>query len=611
VTRARTRFIRRHLPPVGVALISLFFLAGTAAAVSPSPSAAPTTVIHFGWTANPDSLNPFTATTQAAYEIINLNYDLLTKVDPATWQPAPSLAKSWETSVDGKTWTFHLVHNATWQDGVPLTARDVAFTFNYIIDNKMGNFLTYTEFIEKAVAVDDYTVQIICSQPKANMLGLWIPIVPQHIWKSIDPKKANATFQNDPPIIGSGPYQVVEFKKSDYVRLVANKTYFRGAPKNDQLIFQTYQSADTMTQDMKSGTLAACWGIPDAQFKPLGARSGIALDAYTPIGFDQLGFNCYMGKTSLGNPVLRDARFRSALNWAVDKQRIVNIAYGGYAVAGSTIIQPNMYTNPDWHWQPAAGSTYSYDPAKAAAALDAADYKDTDGDGIRDYGGKPITLRLWARTESETSQRAGKLLAGELADVGLKIDYQVLDEGAILDKEYNTAGADAKPAPDFDMVLWGWNPDMDPNFILGAFTTAQIGSWSDCFWSNAEYDRLYKEQGRTIDRTARKQIVDRMQEMLYTDSPYIVLAYPESLEAYNVNKWQGWLQSPAKVGSVFYVTEVDQYRSLQPKADAVVSHGSRTGLVAGVAVAAAVVLLASGWAIMRRRRAASAPEEEA
>ena len=151
---------------------------------------------------------------------------------------------------------------------------------------------------------------------------------------------------------------------------------------------------------------------------------------------------------------------------------------------------------------------------------------------------------------------------------------------------------------------------MDPNFILGAFTTAQIGSWSDCFWSDAEYDRLYKDQGSTIDRTARKQIVDRMQQILYTQSPYIVLAYPESLEAYNVNKWQGWLKSPAKVGSVFYVTEVDQYRSLQPKTGAIVAHRSRTGLIAGIAVAAAVVLLGLGWAIGRRRRAAGAAEEE-
>jgi peptide/nickel transport system substrate-binding protein len=454
-------------------------------------------------------------------------------------------------------------------------------------------------------------VQIICSQPKANMLGLWIPIVPEHIWKSIDPKKANTTFQNDPPIIGSGPYQVVEFKKSNYVRLTANNMYFRGAAKNDVLIFRTYQSADTMTQDMKSGRLAACWGIPEAQFKPLGTRSGMALDAYTPIGFDQLGFNCYQEPTSLGNPVLRDAGFRNALNWAVDKKKIVSIAYGGYAVAGTTIIQPNMYHDPDWHWQPAAAQAYSFDPAKAKAALDAAGYKDANGDGIRDYKGKPIVLRLWARTESETSQRAGKLLAGWFGDLGLKIKYQVLDEGAILDKEYNTVGAGGKPAPDFDMVLWGWNPDMDPNFILGAFTTAQIGSWSDCFWSDAEYDGLYKQQGRTIDRTARKQIVDRMQEILYTQSPYIVLAYPESLEAYNVDKWQGWVKSPAKVGSVFYVTEIDQYRSLGPKAGAVAPHSSNTGLIAGIATVAAVVLLLLGWVVVRRRRSAMAREEEA
>ena len=160
------------------------------------------------------------------------------------------------------------------------------------------------------------------------------------------------------------------------------------------------------------------------------------------------------------------------------------------------------------------------------------------------------------------------------------------------------------------MVIWGWNPDIDPNFILGVFTTAQIGSWSDCFWSDPEYDALFKEQARTIDRTARKQIVDRMQQILYTQSPYIVLAYPESLEAYNVEKWRGWVRSPAKVGSVFYVTEIDQYRFLQPKAGAVQPHGSSAGLIAAIATAAVVVALLAAWALRRRHRAGTEREEE-
>ena len=108
-----------------------------------------------------------------------------------------------------------------WQDGVPFTAKDVAFTYNYIVDNQMGALSSLTTFIDKAVAVDDLTVEIRCSKPKANMITTWIPILPEHIWTKVSPKAAGASYQNKPPIIGTGPFQTVEVKKGDYVRMVA------------------------------------------------------------------------------------------------------------------------------------------------------------------------------------------------------------------------------------------------------------------------------------------------------------------------------------------------------------------------------------------------------
>ena len=396
---------------------------------------------------------------------------------------------------------------------------------------------------------------------------------------------------------------MVEYKRSDFVRLVANKDYFRGAPKVDELIFQTYQSQDAMTQDMKSGNLAACWNIPEAQFKPLGKVRGVTTVAYTPLSFDQLCLNCYAGAESLGHPALRDPAFRRALAYAVDTQKVVDIVYAGYAMPGTTIIQPNHYKDPDWHWQPPADVAYTYDPARAKAALDAAGYKDTNGDGTRDYKGKPITLRLWALTTYPPSQKAAKLVAGWFRAIGLGIKLEAVEEATLQERTYDTVGkgADAKLAPDFDMFIWGWNPDIDPNFILGSFTTSQIGYWSDSAYSNPEYDRLFKEQQRTIDRQARKLIIDQMQQIIYRDCPYIVLAYPESLEAYNTDKWTGWVRSPAKTGGVWYLTEIDQYRFLEPKTGAVTSKSS-LGLIVGIVVAAVVVVGAAAWFVVRRRR---------
>ena len=246
---------------------------------------------------------------------------------------------------DGKTWTFTIRDNAKWHDGVPLTAKDVAFTYNYIIDNELANFTSYTQGINKAVAVDDTTVRFDCSQPKANMLRVYVPIVPEHIWSKVSGKDAGLGYANKPPFVGSGPFKCVEWKKNSYVKLVANKDYWRGAPKIDELLFEYYTNADTMVQDLKSGTIDGATGLLDAQYRQLKGEPGIEARTIRTNGFDELAFNCYAG-TSRGNPVLRDWKFRQALNWAVDKDKICAIVYGGHAEPATTVITADYYTTP-------------------------------------------------------------------------------------------------------------------------------------------------------------------------------------------------------------------------------------------------------------------------
>jgi peptide/nickel transport system substrate-binding protein len=581
---------------------------GTAGAESPSPS-GDKIVLKTGWTNDPDNLNPFIGVEGTCYEIWRLNYDLLTSWDAATLAPKPELAESWTVSDDGKVWTFKIRHGATWQDGEPVTAKDVAWTYNTIIENELSNFTGYTEFIEKVETPDDYTAVFTCSAPKANMLALWVPILPEHLWSKLPVEAIDTVYKSEPPIVGSGPFQTVEVKKGGYVRMVANKDYWGGAPTIDEVIFLTYQSADTMAQDVRSGNLDAAWNIPEAQIKPLDSLPDVVAHAYTPVGLDQLGINCYTGKGSLGNPVLRDPAFRRALNHAVDKEQIKKIAYSGYGIMGLSIIQPDRYSDPDWHWAPP--EPYVFDLETAKSQLDAAGYKDTDGDGIRDYKGEPITLRLWARSESVSSQKAGKLIAGWFGQIGLDIDYQVLDDGFISDKQFNTDGDIF--APDYDLFIWGWGGDIDPNFILSIFTTSQIQGWSDCNWSNAEYDELFKEQQRTIDPQARKLLIDRMQQIFYDESPYIVLMYPANYEAYNTGKWTGWVRSPAgDNGAVWFTaTHRDSYMKLKPKvAEEGAGGGSNTGLIVGIVAAAVVVIGIAAWIVMRRRPKATEEDDE-
>jgi len=539
------------------------------AGASSSPVPAEKVTLHIGWVQEPDNLNPFIGIQGTDYMLWHMNYDFLVGFDAKTLEPRPELATAWEVSPDGKVWTFTIRSDSKWQDGVPVTARDVAFTFNYINDNQLLNLSTYTNGITKAEVVDDTHVKIYTKAPKANMLRMVVPILPEHIWSKVTGKAATTSFQNKPPIVGDGPFQVVEWQKGKFVRLAANPTYWGGKPKVDEVILQLYTNPDTMAQDLKLGTLDGAVDIPPAQFKPLNGQDGITTSKSTSWNFIELAMNSYDSPNSKGNPVLKDQQFRTAVNWAVDRQKVVAVAYQQYATLGSSLVVP--YSK--YHWEPPAGEAFGYDPAKARQILDAAGYKDVNGDGFRETkGGKKLVLRFYATTDSTQNQTAGKLIVGWLKDVGIKLDYQVIDSGALINYQYEYTGNTY--TPDWDMFIWYWVQDVDPNFIVDIYTPQQIEGWNDCLWTDPEYTRLNAQQATTIDETKRIPIVQQMQQIFYQGAAYAILAYPYQLEAYNTDKWQGWVHVPGAApdgqqGAVIYnYNNIDTYRFVEPKAAA-------------------------------------------
>jgi len=567
---------------------------------SPPPSAAAGTLkVQFGTTFDADNLNPFVGFSGTSYEIFHLNYDFLVGYN-TDLSPRPELATSWETSPDGKVWTFNLRRGVKWQDGQPFTAKDVAFTYNYIIKNNLTAFTSYTNNIKEAVAVDDFTVKMRCTQPKANMLRLWIPILPEHVWSKVPGDKAGKDYINKPPIVGTGPFQTVEVKKGNYIKLVKNPYYWvEGKPTIEELIIAIYQNPDTMTQDLKTGTLDYALGIPTAQFKALAAEPSLTTNQANLRYFDELCMNCYDSPDSLGNPVLRDPKFRQAISWAVDKQKIVDFAYGGYATVGQGIITPDV---PTYYWKPTPEMTFGFDLQKAGQMLDAAGYPLRNGVRV-DKRGKPISLRLWARTDDVASQSSGKLVSGWFKSLGLKITFQTLDPGAISAALYNMKGNTY--APDYDIYIWGWGEYVDPDYILNVYTTSQIGNNNDPCWSNAEYDKLYQQQARTIDPAQRQPLVDRMQQIFYTQAPYILTDYEQQLEAYNTHKWEGWTRVPEGSGPVAFINDnIDTYLNLRPKVAAAEAGGSSSGnslIYVVVAVAVAVVAVVAVLVLRRGR----------
>jgi peptide/nickel transport system substrate-binding protein len=598
--------IRLLLPAVVLIASLVALVAGMtgARADTPTPAgSAPKVTLRIGWTSEPDNLNPFIGWQNPTYEIWSLNYDFLFGFGENGGEPTLDLAREFPTeenggiSADGKVWTIKLRTGVKWSDGQPMTADDVAFTYNYVVKNGMLNMAITTVGIVGAKAIAPDVVQILCSRPKADMEHIFLPILPKHVWETVPPKKAQTSYENTPPIVGTGPFITTEFKKGGFVKLQRNPYYWGKRPTVEEILFLYYTNADSLTVDLKSGNIDAAWGIPEAQFDPLTSVPSLKAVAYNFFNWDYLCLNCFEGE-SLGNPVLRDWRFRNALNYAVDRQKLCDIAYDGKAAPGTTILPPDTWKDPDYHWQPDAGELYSFDLAKAGQLLDDAGYKLGAG-GAREYQGKPIKLRLWTTTESPQNQTAIKLIAGWLQELGLKIELSVLDPGALQARVWNFSGNDY--IPDFDMYVWDWAGYGDPGQTLSAQTTAQIGNTNEPCWSNAEYDRLNGEQAAALDPEARKDYIWQMQRVMYEQTPWVVLTYPQYLQAFNTEKWTGWTQMMEGKGPAFFTTgNVSSYLNLQPmKAE---TAGDGPGAWVAVVVGVAAVALVVVWLLIRRRR---------
>lgn len=605
--------IRRLI--AGVAAIAI---AAVPVAAVPQAQAADPVVFTVGMLSDVDSLNPFTGVLAESYEIFQLQYATLMQPSSADFTPAPGLAESWEESADGKTWTYTLRPDLVWSDGTPLTANDVAYTFNRILEGRyeQRNYGNYVRNITSVEATDDRTVVMTVSAPSPIMERLAVYILPEHVWSGVD-AKAVKSFANEPegePLVGSGPFLVAERRTGQFIRLVANDSYYAGRPKVDELVFRIYNNPDALGQALIKGEVDFATGLTADVFSTLEGQEGITTYAGDYSGFNELAFN--MGAATAdgkpigdGNPHLQDQQVRLAISHAIDRQQMVDKILNGYGTPGSTIIPP-LYTT--LHIDP---GTQTYDPALANQILDDAGYA-MGPDGVRvGPDGVPMKYRLFVRTDSDSSVKSGEYFKSYLAAIGIEAEVKPVDENAL----FEIIGRG-----EFDMFEWGWVVEPDPDYQLSTFTCAKrsyedggeiYADLSDSFYCDEEYDQLYAAQSEETDQTARADIVKRMQQILYDAVPYVVTYYYDNLEAYRSDRFTGFVGQPEGSGSLLFQYGVYTYTNVAPvsadsggdttaspspgasePADAsggsaeTTSGGSNTGLIIGLAIAALVIV---------------------
>jgi peptide/nickel transport system substrate-binding protein len=589
----------------GAALLAATIAAGGPGVAHAQPPPGGTT-LRVALTQDIDSLNPFVAVFLSSTQVMRLTYENLTMVGPDN-AVQPGLAESWESSPDGLTWTFR-IRDAQWSDGTPITARDVAFTYTQLMTNPAAqdaNGSAVTNFAA-VTAIDDRTVAITTKQPQASILATDIPIVPEHVWSSRVAQIGTATGAEELPVVGSGPYVVTGYQEGQSVTLSANDRFWRGRPHVDTLQFVRYENVDAAVQGLLKGDVDLVRDLTPAQFDSLDGNPAIGRNEgrnrrYTelllnwshPSGVDGQPFGD-------GHPALRDVRVRKALHHAVDAGAVVERVKQGYSEPGYGIIPP-VY--PDWTFTPSDAQRRGHDPERARALLDEAGYR-PGPDGVRTGpDGRPLTLRLIAGNQVPTNPQLLEFLAGWFTAIGVGVTPQIMSSNQV---------DDATVAGNFDIAVSGWSVNPDPDATLGQQTCAANGtSESDSGYCNPAYDQLHAAQQAAIDETERREIVRRMQSMLYDDVHAIVLTHDAMLEAYRADRFTGFVTQPEDGGVITGQTGYWGYYGARPVAadqTAAGSGGGATGVVAGVL--AAVVVLGGGAFLVARNRRRSRDERE-
>ena len=261
--------------------------------------------------------------------------------------------------------------------------------------------------------------------------------------------------------------------------------------------------------------------------------------------------------------MLKDPKFRQALQWAVDKNKLCAVAYGGMAKPADTVITANYYRNPDWHWTPPADQAYSFNLAKASQMLTAAGYKLVNGVRLDQAGQADLAAAL--RPQQLPAEHRLRRVHHGLVPPARPEDHP-------LDARRRRARSDLYNTvkgvftPNYDMFEWGWYNDVDPGPSLSYFTTARSTAGATAPGPTRSTTRTYKEQSTEMDQAKRLQLVYECQQIIYQQSPYIPLAYSDDTEAWNTSRWTGWVEMPAKVGNVVFPPYgFATYLSVRPK----------------------------------------------
>lgn len=451
---------------------------------------------------DPDSLNPVISSTANGSQVYSLIYSSLFEYSDS-WEPQPNLAQSWETSADRLTFTIKLREGVKFHNGTELTAEDVVYTYQVLMDPTYTGPRKANVASFKAISAPDrYTVRIDLKEPQASIFSsLSTPILSKQQFAGVAVKDL-ATAPGSRKPVGSGPYMFYEYKPGNYVSLLRNANYFRskelgGAPFISKIVIRIIPDYADIYEAFVAGE------IDELALESREVTDQIRAKNF-PVEYDRNGWGYFTLNTEglhLSNKLVRQA-----LTHAMDRRLIVRREYGPEAKVPAGPI-PSVSWAYDQNLKP-----LEHDSVKAIDLLEEAGYK-LNARGYYEKDGEQLTVRLGI-TNSRILWNIAYWVTAQYAMVGIQVEIEA--------KDFAELQADMA-AGDFDMVYTGFSLGLDPDSLYALFHSSQTDGFNRSRYSNPAVDELLEAGRREADMAKRKEIYAEVQQQLIEDAPVILL----------------------------------------------------------------------------------------